>query len=172
MGSPLDSLRVAIYSNSSGSPGSSLASVEVDAFDLPGDPTWAWFRLAGSGLSVTAGTYWIVVERTGSVSGSNYYRLGMTTTGSGSCKAYTGSTWTDNPTGASMPFKVWYAEETTAIIEDITNSVGEVIRAVRIVDDSGVWVNPQEDGDNSAYDVIDKLIELGASATAQGSFGK
>lgn len=54
---------VALYSDSSGEPGSQLASVTLQLTDETGRPTWA----IGTGLSqaVTSGTvYWVVVDHT------------------------------------------------------------------------------------------------------------
>lgn len=164
VGSPSDNIRVALYSDSAGSPGSSLSSATISGASLPADdPAWVWFSWSGSGAALSAGTYWIVVERSGGVSATDYYDVGMTQSAYGACKAWTGSAWADNPSGDYLPFKLWSVEETTTTLRGIAQGVGQLIEAVKLDVASGVWANPQQDGDTSAYDVIDKLIDLGTA---------
>lgn len=162
VGSPGDNIRLGIYGDTSGSPGAMVASQTISGALLQDEPAWVWFKWGGSGVSLSAGVHWLVVERTGTVSATDYYEVGMTGAMYGVCKAYTGAAWDGNPTGAYMPFKVWGVEQTTETIRAIAQGVGEMIAAIKIDDASGVWASPEETGDASAYDVIDKLIDLGA----------
>lgn len=167
VGLPADSIRLALYTDSSGSPGAQVASQTLAGSLLQEEPVWVWFKWPGAGGLLGAGAYWLLLERTGALSPTDYYQVGMTSAAAGVCKVHTGSAWANNPTGATIPCRLWAVEETTAIIRRIAETVGELVAAVKVDDASGVWVNPQQDGDLSAYDVIDKLIDQGGADGAR-----
>lgn len=78
VGSPTDNVVFAIYSDSSGSPGSSLASVSTSGSAL-GTSCSSPASIGAITVSLTAGTtYWVVVERSGALSDSAHYSLNYT----------------------------------------------------------------------------------------------
>lgn len=83
-----------------------LASQVIDGSELQEQPTWAWFKWSGAGVFLSAGAYWLVSEHDGTVSPTAYYKVRMTEAAFEVCKAYTGTAWVTNPTGAYIPFKL------------------------------------------------------------------
>lgn len=164
IGSPSDTLRLSVHADTAGAPGTQLTFTDIAGADVPENSEWVWFLFA-TPLPLTSGTtYWIVVERSGALSAEDYYQLAMTTEASGVCLAYTGATWAANPTGMSMPHKLWGVEETTTQLVRVIEDVGDLLAAVVIDSVSGVLSNPEQAGDASAYDVVMKLLKVGTAS--------
>jgi len=82
-GSPTDNLKVSLYSDGTGEPGTLLDEADnmVSGSSLTTSAQVVNFSFtAGYTLGYTQ-YYWIVVERTGSISNSNYYEMSVSTTG-------------------------------------------------------------------------------------------
>lgn len=93
-GSPADNVQILLASDSSGSPGSTLAT---GSYTTPADSAWATTTLS---YSLTSGTtYWLVWSRSGSLDGSNFRRMYGTTLSSysGNAAVYNGSSWSNTP---------------------------------------------------------------------------
>jgi hypothetical protein len=163
IGTPSDTLRVALHANNAGQPGAQLAQSTLAAAALPNEePAWTTFTFSPL-VNLTSGTtYWIVVERTGSLSATDYYSIKTTPSASGTCLAWNGSAWIANPTGEFVPHIVQCVQETTAQIAAIVTASGG-LASVRIEDASGIFDSPDRDGDLSCFDEIDKLLSVGRS---------
>lgn len=75
-GSPSDGLTVSLYTDSAGSPGTSLVSQTVPNSALGGNNLVT--VTFSTPTSVVSGTsYWVVITRQGSVNGTNYYNWGI-----------------------------------------------------------------------------------------------
>ena len=165
VGSPSDPFRVQIYSNSGGQPGSVLATGDLAAADIDDAPAWRWVTLPLTTLA--AGTYWLVCTRQGSVSGSNYYAVQLTTTPSGTCKAWTGSAWIDNPLGEYLPFRAWAGEDTASQLRRVVADASQFLTATDAPAATGIVTNPYRDEDETAMDALGKLLDSGTSAGAR-----
>ena len=165
VGAPTDALRVALYSDSGGQPGTLIASSTLAAANLQsGAPAWTKFSFSPRVTLTASQTYWIVVERSGALNSLNHYAVTTTLAASGTCLAWTGSAWIVNPSGEFLPHIVQLVEETTTQIAQIAAASG-VVTATRIEITSGIFTSPERDGDASAFDEIDKLL---ASPTVAG----
>jgi hypothetical protein len=166
IGSPVDNLRAAIYSNSSGSPGSSIESATVVGSGISTQPGWVTFTFAGTTALAVGTTYWLVIDRSGSASPTAYYELtvdldqGYT---DGVCKVSSGSTWHNVPTGGDMPFRILGLEATTTQISELVDQGAQFFTGVDILNTSGVSINQYRNGRNTAYDELMDLLEIGTT---------
>ena len=128
--SPSDSLNVMLYSDSAGSPGSLLATGTLAASEIADTPAdWHRFVLDSAVSLAFNTTYWIVLERTGSLA-FNGYLLTVDADGGyadGEIKCWDGSTWVDGGDyygDHDLLFRVLGTTETTSIIERVASSAG------------------------------------------------
>lgn len=171
-GEPTDTLRISLYDDNSGVPGTQLCYGDVSAID----EHLAWVSVVPSTtVTISYGTtYWVVVERTGSLDDANTFSLGVDEDAGytrGSCTIYNGSAWVeydadDETTGTQavdLTFKVTGTWETTAVIEDIVDQVGQFLEGCDILDESGVQTNPYRDGDSNGATILEALLKMGTS---------
>ena len=72
-GSPADALKVELAADSGGAPGTVLGGGQLAAADVPVD--FRWVRVGLTAPLTVSGPLWLVVNRTGGLSATNYYRL-------------------------------------------------------------------------------------------------
>jgi len=169
IGAPVDNLVVSLYTNSSGNPGSLLTSKTLPAASIGATADWVDFGfdpLGGGGYQelLPATTYWVVVNRSGSVDGSNYYQVDVNESlpyTSGSMKIWGGSSWGARIPDADMAFQVLGGEETTKQIQNIITTCGQFISGVTIDSRSNLITNQYRRGDNTALDELEELLETG-----------
>ena len=77
VGSPVDSLQVAIYTDSAGSPLTFLASGALSGTLISESEEWQWFPIVSPPTFTPLVTYGLVVGRTGPVDPLNYYTVEM-----------------------------------------------------------------------------------------------
>ena len=164
VGSPSDNLNVAIYSDSGGSPSLLQEQISVAGGNL-GDTEWVRFD-ADHTTSLTAGaTYWVVVWRSGANSYANYYEIDLDEdAGYGEAmKVYDGSAWVARWTDASMLFQVWGHTLTSDLMQRIVEEEGQYIADVSMRTGTGLYTRSYRDGDSTALDELESLIETGTS---------
>lgn len=166
VGSPSDSMRVDLCSDSSGSPGSVLDYQTITASAMLQNANWIQLSLASTADITYGTTYWIVVYRTGANSGTDYYSVGVDEDiqrSGGSLKIYNGSSWGSRPTDAAMPFQIWGATDTTTQMADILGAEGQFIEGNSIRDDSAIAKRQYRDGSTDALYELEKLLAEGTS---------
>jgi len=163
MGAPSDGVRVALYTNNAGVPGSSVASVTVNGADISTTADWVTF-LFTSGVTLSAGgTYWIVVDRTGSFSHGDVYAVGMDSElgfANGGVKVWNGSAWVDRTPNADLSFQIWGHEQTSTIVKRVLDSAS-FITSTMINDASSVYERFYREGDETAMAEADRLLDSG-----------
>lgn len=170
VGSPTDNVIVSLYTDSSGSPGTSIEQATKDGTEIGTATAWHKFIFTNANTISYGTNYWIVVARSGANSMDNYYivdvdeTLGYT---SGDLKVWNSSSWVARSPDADMPFIVRGAEETTLQISNIATNAGQFIDAVDIQDASSVESNQYRSGDGSALFEIEQLIESGTNTGAR-----
>jgi hypothetical protein len=128
MGSPVDSIKLELYTNSGSAPGALVVAAQatilgstLDADEFLGN--YVEFTFA-EGTTLTANTtYWLVLTRTGAQSGSNYYGAGITTNSSytrGNASYYYSAAWHADATDA-LYFQQYYYENRSDWVEVGTN---------------------------------------------------
>ncbi len=163
VGSPGDNLRIRIYSDSGGNPGTELASGTVAA--CPSALGWVRAEL-GSGVALAPATYyWVVVDRTGGVSHLNFYGVGLEGEASyprGALKIQRAGagTWSSRDPDGDMPFRLYAADETTSQIRTMIET-GEFFRQVTVDVASGVRERLYRNGDLTALEEVERLLGVG-----------
>lgn len=166
-GAPTDNCVLTLHADSSGVPGTQLASTTVPgtSFD-PNSLQWMAGFVASRYELQTSTTYWMKVARSGAGDAVNHYiidvdeDLGFT---GGVLKMYTGS-WGDRSTDADMLFRVGGTRETTLQIADMLDSVGQFLTGYTIRTASNTFTNPYRDGRNDAKFYLRELLALGTSS--------
>ena len=167
VGLPSDNLGLALYSDSSGSPGSLIEAAAIAASTVGTAMTWHKFTF-GNTNSIAYGTdYWLVISRGGSNDAENYFILDMdedTGYSGGDLKLWTGAAWVARSPDADMPFIIRGAVETTAQVDTILTDAAQYITDYDLQDASGVETNQYRVGDGSSLYEIEKLLQSGTNA--------
>jgi len=166
VGSPADNVRLALHSDSGGSPGSELSGVNVAGSAIPDGSEWVTGSLTAEVALALATTYHLVVSRTGGTDSSNYYELGVDedlSYSGGVLKLYNGASWGSRTPNADMAFKVGGVEETTTQIANAILLAAEFIVETEIDDASGIKTNQWRSGEERLLAVIREIMASGVS---------
>lgn len=169
-GSPGDNLRLAIYSDSGGSPNTQLCYGGFVGTTLSTDVQWVEVACTTGTVLAAGTTYWFVVTRTGSESLAGYYTVGVDenlyyTGGVGKVKV--GGSWTTRTPDADVPFRVLGLEDIATQLANMANwaDPAYIIAAVQEID-AGIETWQYRAGDRTIQDEMRELMEMG---TADGS---
>lgn len=166
-GSPTDNLTVDLCPDSSGAPGTALASATLAGASVPEHLNWVTLDLSAKVSLAVSTTYWIVVRRSGANDGTNYYKVdGNEDLGysGGSFKIWNGSAWVARGTDADMLFQVLGVIETTEQIQDVITVCGQFLSSTtQIEDSSGIYSSPYRDGAQNGLVVLRELLRSGTS---------
>ncbi|MDE2026114.1 MAG: hypothetical protein KGJ07_06475 [Patescibacteria group bacterium] len=141
VGSPSDNLGVAIYNDSSNVPGTDITpdSATVSGSTLTTsyatyDFTWS----VGGGVLLSAGTqFWIVIFRSGTNDGSNYYNVALGTPNHlVDSQIYDGSSWSTEVSGYSMWFQEYY--DNTTVTNQTNTELQPNIGGLHMVESSRI----------------------------------
>jgi hypothetical protein len=169
IGAPVDNLRVSIYPDAGGVPGTFLSAIEIVGSTLYTESTWMEWPLT-TPVALTAGTvYYLGVRRTGTPSMTAGYEVAIDDEGhypNGSLRVYDGTNWleivTDPPGGADMPFRLIGEIHSTeqlrkalAVVPSFANNL--------ILADSGLGVRQFRDEPRPALDEIGEMLDAGTS---------
>jgi hypothetical protein len=166
VGTPVDNLRVAIYDDSGGVPGTQLQSVTVSPDDLATVMEEIWVELPTPADLTSGNTYWIVIDRTGANSHENLYRIGFTEDvilETGSLRLLAGVTYYTR-TDMSLSFMVYATEDTVEQMQKIlavSNQHGGSYSFVPST--TGVRTNPYADGRQRASTLLEEAMNKGIS---------
>jgi hypothetical protein len=170
---PTDNVCVKIHSDTTGSPGTLLGTSEnIAGTSLTDSYIWTRFTFTTT-ISLSASTtYWIVVERTGSLDAVNWYKVDTNQAcgySSGAFKIYV-SSWASVSPDTDMNFAVSDADitadiDSTALMEIIIEEYGAVVdvNTAEVIDTSGIDVSPSRDGSKTALAEITELLEKGST---------
>ena len=160
VGTPSDGLQVRIMADSGGSIGGELSAGTVAAADIPADLTS--IAVPVTAVTLAAGSYWLIVKRTGTNDGQHYYNAGMTATAYESCQMWTGSAWAAHAPGWYLRFHLWAVEDTgtlacallAATAQGVTVETGYL---------SGVESYAAMDAIAAADDELARLLQAGTA---------
>ena len=166
VGSPSDDLGVRIYSDSAGSlnTGGQLTAGTLAAANLTDSLTAVWVPVTT--ITLAPGSYWIVVRRSGSNDGDNYYSVGMTETAYGVCQMWTGLAWVAHAPGWYLKFKLWSVEDTGTMAEAMLSSAMQFMTLSGGFT-SGVNGYPTMDQRSILSDELDRLVGVGTATGAR-----
>lgn len=166
VGAPSDNLRVRIFTDNAGVPGSSLESSTIVGSGVSSTMGWVTFTFTGNSLLESGTTYWLVVDRSGSADPEDYYEIAVDED-----QAYTdgvllisdGTDWQTRPNNADLPFRILGKEETTDQITKIVAQESEYLAGADILDASGVLTHQYRDGSTTALSELMDLLEIGTT---------
>lgn len=168
VGTPVDSLQVALYVDSgAATPLTFVASTTLAGSLIGEGEDWMWMAMAAKPTLTAGVTYGLQVGRTGAVDPINYFTVELVrdTSYAGSCKAWTGSAWVGHTQLVTMPFRIWADEDTVTQIQRLLTDYGQFfVGADLVTATSGVRTNQYIDNDQTALEEIEKLLELGTSS--------
>lgn len=171
VGTPVDTLRVSLWTDSGGAVG--FGTLVDEGWISPSDVgtelemVWAIMDNAGANAITDSGAYRIVIERTGSADDANYWLLDMIDQTDDlyekTARFWNGSIWADRPTPVSIPFRIWTGTDTTQLAMEIIDQYRLRIDGVDAAESSGVLANRHDDTGRTALDVVHHLLDLGTA---------
>lgn len=168
VGTPADSLTVAIRTDSSGSPsGTTLDSVVTAGSTLSEDMDWLKLSFSATVSLSYATSYWLVISRTGSNDPVNYYMVDLSedlSYGDGVFKLWNGSAWASRSPDVDMPFQIWSHRETTSRISDMLTTAGQFFSVQDIQSASGRYSRQYRNSDQTAQAELETLLKAGKAS--------
>lgn len=174
IGSPADSLKIEICDNSGGTPGTVLKSATVSGGTLPTLENIDWVKWAfDHALLLAAGTYHVVISRTGSPA-VDAYRIGIREAAGYFSSVdplllYDGSSWIErnviSDLDAALALRVYGERLTTTQVLDIVAGSGDWLTGTRIGTASGLRTHMYRSAEaaQTAQSEIKALLEFGTS---------
>ncbi len=163
VGSPGDSFEVRIYADNAGAlnTGAQLSAGTLSATLLTENLTAVWVPITL--VTLAAGSYWIVVRRSGANDGANHYTVGMTTTAYGTCQMYTGSAWVTHSPGWYLRFRLWAVDDTGTLAETMLAAKAPLV-TLSTGFTSGVNGYSTMDQQAAVLDELERLTKIGATS--------
>jgi hypothetical protein len=164
-GTPTDDVILDVMSDSGGNPGTVLSTGTIPNSAFSSAYQYLYASMSPRYQLQSGITYWLRVKRSGSLDGSNYFKvdvdegLGYTY---GVFKIYSGS-WGSRTPDADLLFTVNGTRETSEQMIDVIDYVGQFIRGMTIKTASGVYRNPFRNGETSGLYVMRDLLKAGTS---------
>ena len=163
--SPTDSLRVALYPDSAGVPGTVMTYNETLGSALYTELTWTEFAFA-TPVTLTANTtYYIGIRRKGSASLDDGYEIALDEDlgyADGTAQFYTGSAWVTRTPDADMPFRVIGEIDSTEQLEKALAVVDDFDGVLMQVD-SNIPVRQYTEDERSALEEMEEMLDAGTS---------
>ena len=160
-GSPSDSLRIALYSESGVAPSASLANGTILGSEI--DSVMRWRNVELTYTVAPSTTYWVHVDRTGSDDADDCYHVELSTNAGagGVFKYWDGASWTAR-VGVDMPYDIVGGDATTTMV---TEALGEAqfVNAVAVTDISGVTTPLYQIEDQTIKQAVETMLDIGAA---------
>lgn len=179
IGSPADNLKIEWCANDGGGglPGTVLKSATVTGSTLPLLESLDWVQWTfDHGLVMAAGTYYVVVSRTGSADDAAY-RIGLHTglvdfDSADAMYLYDGSSYSTRSVeagvDAALALRIYAQRETTQQIADVVAGVGDWLAATAVRTASGLRTRRYR-SEEQAQTALSEVQELLAFGTSGGS---
>lgn len=168
VGAPTDSLRVSIYTDSAGAPGTLLEQATVAGSTLTDDVAWVSIPFANTTALAYGTTYGLVIDRTGSMDALNFYEVEIDPNGGytrGAMRLYDGTTY--QAASGDLIFRCLGAADTARQIADVVSAAGIEIDTTLVESASGIYALQYRGEDETALAIIDDLLAQGATGGAR-----
>lgn len=168
VGAPTDSLRVSIYTDSAGAPGTLLEQATVAGSTLTDDVAWVSIPFANTTALAYGTTYGLVIDRTGSMDALNFYEVEIDTDAGysrGVMSLHDGTAY-QTATG-DLIFRVMGATDTASQIAGVVSAAGIEIDTTLVESASGIYALQYRGEDETALAIIDDLLAQGATGGAR-----
>lgn len=163
IGSPLDALRVGLYLDSGGSPGTLIEQATLAAASVPTSEGWVTFSLAGTALLEYGTTYGLLVDRTGAMDAANYYDVMIDPDAGyarGAMRLYDGATWQAWAAG-DLVFRVVGAVNALDLAVAVVSQAGTEISRSVVGASTNVEAWQYATGNEMSGAVVRRLLEQG-----------
>jgi hypothetical protein len=165
-----DAVRLEICPNNSGQPGAAFGSVEVSGSSITDGADWVRFAFAAP-LAVPAGVNWLVISRTGALSGTAYYATSVDQSAGlagGQVYLHNGTSWAARSPISDLNLAVVGMEETTEQARRLLGAgrCGQFFAHTRIEDESSINARMYRGGpaqSETGRKVIENLLALGCA---------
>lgn len=172
VGAPVDNLLIKICSVSAGLPDATLATATIAAADIGESAGEEWADLNVSVTLSAATDYALVVERSGSLSTSDYYSVAVDAGAGGGADGLTWDTgWMAASPAMDVLFGVWGTEDTAVQAARVLTTCGQFFSSVDRRTTSGVVTNQWRDGTRLGDDEVRALLECGTSGNGRLVWG-
>lgn len=165
VGSPISAATVAIYTDSSGAPGTGIASASITVSEVTTAFDWHWFEFSSPVTLSPSTDYWIHISTAAGRSHEDFFSFGVDSEqgyARGALYTWDGSYALRTP-AADLTFKLHDGVDTVAQIADIASGVGAVA-TVRYDSLSGITTNQYRSGENTAMEEVVQLLDIGNSS--------
>lgn len=164
VGAPADNLLIRICSVSAGLPNATLGTATIAGSAVGASATEVWGDLDVSVALSAATDYALVVERSGSLSTSDYYSVAVDAGAGGGADGLTWDTgWMVASPAMDVLFGVWGTEDTAVQAARVLTTCGQFFAVVERRATSGIATNQWRDGTRLGDDELRALLESGTS---------
>jgi hypothetical protein len=164
VGAPSDNLRVSLYTDSAGAPGTLLESVTMAAASLTDKVDWVSFAFANTTALAYGTTYGIQIDRTGAMDAANFYEVEIDPDGGygrGALYWYGDAAW--RPLTGDLIFRCLGATDTVTQIAGVISAAGIEIGTTLVESLSAIYALQYRGDDERAMSIIDDLLAQGTS---------
>lgn len=165
VGAPSDSLRVSIYTDSAGTPGTLLEQASIAGGTLTDEVAWVSVPFANTTALGYGTTYGLVIDRTGGMDALNFYEVEIDAEAGysrGALRLFDGSAY-QAATG-DLIFRITGATDTAAQVAAVILAAGVEVDTPLLESASGVYALQYQGEDVTAMTIIDDLLAQGTAA--------
>jgi hypothetical protein len=165
VGSPADSLRVGLYTDGGGVPGTLIEQVTVAGSALAGEVGWVAFALSSAPTVEYGVSYGIQIDRTGAMDALNFYEAEIDADAGysrGALALHDGAAW-QTGTG-DLIFRVVGAVNALDLATAVVSQAGTEIGRTVMEATTGVEAWQYAEGEETAGAVLRRLLEMGDSS--------
>ncbi len=164
VGTPSDNLRVSLYTDSAGAPGTLLEQATLAGSSLTDEVEWVSFAFANTTALAYGTTYGLVIDRTGTMDADDFYEVEIDTDAGysrGAMWLYDGTAY-QSATG-DLIFRCLGATDTATQIAGVVSAAGIEIDTTLVESASGIYALQYRGDDERAMSIIDDLLAQGTS---------
>ncbi len=161
VGAPADNFNIQIYTDVAGTPTTLKTSGAIAGTALTTDVEAMWVPLTKVWLA--AGSYWIIVWRSSTLSATAHYLVGMTDTAYLTTMMWDGAVWSTMAPVWSLKFRLWGVDDIGTLIEAIVTSAAQNITLSSGYTASVDGWTYMEDA-ATGLDEIERLVKIGDSS--------
>ena len=165
VGSPGDSLRVALYTDASGTPGTLVEAVTLAGSALAAVMDWVALSFANTATLSYGTTYGLLIERTGAMDPEHFYEVAIDPEGDygrGALRLHDGTNY-QAATG-TLIFRCLGAQDTALQVRDVVSGAGVEVAGVLVEALSGIDTVQYQAGDETALAIVEGLLAQGTAA--------
>lgn len=166
VGNPTDAVRLSLHLDSgTGTPGTLLEQVALDAAGAPETMEWVSFALSNTTQLAYAALYGLVIDRTGAMDSDNFYEVEIDPDGEyprGWMLLHDGTEW--QQAAGDLIFRCLGATDTARQIQDVVTGGGVELSTVMLEAESGLYALQHRAEEESAAMVLDGLLAQGTAA--------